>query len=78
MKRWIACVRPRATIIMASPEFQGLLKEVGARIVTGPSAAGQVGSPAQLAVPTGREMTGAASINRAAAALAFAGRRGSA
>ena len=39
-------------IIMASPEFQGLLKEVGARIVTGPSAAGQVGSPVQLAVPT--------------------------
>lgn len=38
------------TIIMASPEFQRLLKEVGAKIVPEPSV-GSTNSPAQLAVP---------------------------
>jgi len=40
-----------ATIIMASPEFQRLLKEVGARIAPEPSSVGSTSSPAQLAVP---------------------------
>jgi NTE family protein len=39
------------TIIMASPEFQRLLKEVGAKIVPEPSSVGSTNSPAQLAVP---------------------------
>jgi NTE family protein len=39
------------TIIMASPEFQRLLKEVGAKIVPEPSSVGSTSSPAQLAVP---------------------------
>lgn len=38
------------TIIMASPEFQRLLKEVGAKILPEPSV-GSTNSPAQLAVP---------------------------
>jgi hypothetical protein len=36
---------------MASPEFQRLLKEVGAKIVPEPSSVGSTSSPAPLAVP---------------------------
>ena len=36
------------TIIVASPEFQRLLRDVGAKIVTGPSVSG----PAAVAIPT--------------------------
>ena len=46
--------RPRAaaaTIIRDAPEFQRLLKEVGAKIVSEPSSVGSTRSPAQLAVP---------------------------
>ena len=39
------------TIIMASPEFQQLLKEVGAKIVPEPSVPEQASSPAQFVVP---------------------------
>jgi len=40
-----------ATIIASSPEFQRLVKKVGATIVTEPSAAGPAGSPAPPALP---------------------------
>ena len=39
------------TIIMASPDFQRLLKEVGAKVVSEPSSMESVSSPAQFAVP---------------------------
>lgn len=40
-----------ATIILASPEFQRLLKEIGAKIVSEPSSVGSTSSPAPLAAP---------------------------
>jgi NTE family protein len=39
------------TIIMASPEFQRLLNEVGAKILPEPSSAGSARSPAKTSVP---------------------------
>jgi NTE family protein len=39
------------TIIMASPEFQRLLNEVGAKVVPEPSSAGSASSPAKIAAP---------------------------
>ena len=39
------------TIIMDSPEFQRLLKAVGATVVSEPSAAGSTDSQASVAIP---------------------------